>query len=915
MTARTWVNGSGLALSAANMNSLETDVQKGLDAFTAVGAITLNSWQPSTVYAVNRYVIDPNGLTVKVTTAHTSTTSYDSSKFTAVAVGASDASIAGFIGSDGSATNTALSTAISAPTRTNLLEHPHGNRGWYTTSGYNSTYDATTQRRPGYGSRKYTRSGAGQYAPFGRGAGSNTYSTTGTAQLDGLTPVTPGLGYGAGLWMKSDVSTTNAYVQLRFIDAAGIATSATKGATAPITGGGGWVYFNVYAVAPANSVKVSLEHVLDTGTDPATQAPDGTRTWATDAFMAQRDNAPLSSEYFDGDTPATATTANRWEGVPENSRSIQRVFIAGTKPLTSRTGAPPVGQGEFHVDLANHLSPSRVIGTTDDGPAFAAALGRGSFGAVRVFVPAGEYWVNSAVLMPSYSELFGAGIDISIIRLLPTAANDTWVVTNSTPTSGGNVHIRVRDLTLDWKQSTQRPGGGGGTRSSCLTLRNVQYAWIDRVKVINAGLHGIDIAQGAIDYPYFANGTDGGAEPNDPSRYVWVRNCIATGWGDDGITTHHSEYLYLENNYCYDPRDRGNCNGIEIDDGSRHVFLTNNMSSGCYGGIEIKAHANANAASDVHIKGHISTNDVRSFNFRHIGHHTGTDPVSVTAYDITASNLVSITPNNDKAFQDEATPRSLVISAYSRVSINNITSVGRNGYTTSDAAIAIQFRASNISLTGVNITGWGGAEKDISVTSGDKISFSGVNISKSAARAFYVGTGPTAVQITNVNADGPTTGAMYGIDSLTAGAVEASGISFTGYPIAVRVANTDYATSAHFYRRAIDTPAGVTRLADLDPTKDYYASTSVFAAFTDLPFQAVGGHFIEHSRITGTSVIQTLTRNTSGSSQARYWRILDYVSKAVGAWNAPIIPVAGILAAGTNPPAGAPVGSVWLVRS
>ena len=80
-----------------------------------------------------------------------------------------------------------------------------------------------------------------------------------------------------------------------------------------------------------------------------------------------------------------------------------------------------------------------------------------------------------------------------------------------------------------------------------------------------------------------------------------------------------------------------NSNGIEVDDGSRNVLLVHNSSARCFGGVEIKAHQNSSAASNVQIVGHISVNDNRSYNFRHIGHHKSTDAKSKTAFNIQAS--------------------------------------------------------------------------------------------------------------------------------------------------------------------------------------------------------------------------------------------------------------------------------------
>lgn len=89
MTSRFYTNDGGLALSAETLNSLEADVDKGLAAFSAISSMTLNSWQPDTSYTVGRYLLNPDGLVVKVLSTHKSGIAYDSSKFSIPASGPS----------------------------------------------------------------------------------------------------------------------------------------------------------------------------------------------------------------------------------------------------------------------------------------------------------------------------------------------------------------------------------------------------------------------------------------------------------------------------------------------------------------------------------------------------------------------------------------------------------------------------------------------------------------------------------------------------------------------------------------------------------------------------------------------------------------------------------------------------------
>ncbi len=173
----------------------------------------------------------------------------------------------------------------------------------------------------------------------------------------------------------------------------------------------------------------------------------------------------------------------------------------------------------------------------------------------------------------------------------------------------------MKGLAIENKTSTW------GNHSSCLTFANVTYGWVKEVEAINPGLHCFDVSSTLYNY-----GGDG-YRARGSSKYVWLDGLNGHGFGDDGITTHHSDYIFISNSHMCDPSGRAhqkgfsNSNGIEIDDGSRNVLLAGNSTARCFGGVEIKAHHNSSAASNVVIIGHISVNDNRSFNFRHIGHH------------------------------------------------------------------------------------------------------------------------------------------------------------------------------------------------------------------------------------------------------------------------------------------------------
>ena len=390
-------------------------------------------------------------------------------------------------------------------------------------------------------------------------------------------------------------------------------------------------------------------------------------------------------------------------------------------------------------------------GKTDNTLAFKKAIGNGK---VKVMVPAGVF-ITKGIQLPSYTMLVGAGKGVTTIKLHDSAKKGTRLVTNANHWKGNN-HLFVGALCLDW--NVERLGNVAktstwGNHSSCLTYANVTYGWVKDVEAMNPGLHCFDISSTLYNY------AGDGFRARGGSKYIWLDNLNGYGFGDDGITTHHSDYIFISRCHMCDPSGRAhkkgfsNSNGIEVDDGSRNVVLVNNSSSRCFGGVEIKAHENSSAASNVHIIGHISVNDNRSFNFRHIGHHKSTETESLTAYNIFAMNLVAIAPIFTELYKG-STPRGMVVSAYKNVVINHFTLIGDPCYDyKGNPAIAVQYRARNVILKNISFKDFKKAGTDIKIFGGenhaDSIQICNVISQNSAPKVIKVGSGIEDVTIEN----------------------------------------------------------------------------------------------------------------------------------------------------------------------
>jgi len=390
-------------------------------------------------------------------------------------------------------------------------------------------------------------------------------------------------------------------------------------------------------------------------------------------------------------------------------------------------------------------------GKTDNTLAFKKAIGNGK---VKVVVPAGIF-ITKGIQLPSWTMLAGAGKGVTTIKLHDSADKGTRLITNANHWNG-NHHLFVGSVSLDW--NVERLGNAAktstwGNHSSCLTYANVTYGWVQGVEAINPGLHCFDISSTLYNYAGDGYRARGG------SKYVWLNNLNGYGFGDDGITTHHSDYILISHCHMCDPSGRAhkkgfsNSNGFEIDDGSRNVLLVNNSSSRCFGGVEIKAHENSSAASNVQIVGHLSVHDNRSFNFRHIGHHKSSEAESKTAYNIIAMNLVSISPIFTELYKD-STPRGMVISAYKNVVITHFTLIGDPDYNyNGHPIIAVQYRARNVLLKHISVQDFKSAGSDIKVFGGnnraDSIQIFDVQSKNSASKIVEVGKGIQDISIEN----------------------------------------------------------------------------------------------------------------------------------------------------------------------
>lgn len=466
-------------------------------------------------------------------------------------------------------------------------------------------------------------------------------------------------------------------------------------------------------------------------------------------------------------------------------------------------------------------------GEQDSTQAFKEAVRGGN---VHVHMTAGTYKVTG-IRLPNNTVLSGEGKDITTIKFADETPAENIVITNED--MSGNAHnIGIKDFTVNgnkWRQN-KKFSASGGSLSSNVRFAGVKHGFASNIKSVDALLHGIDVTYASDDYFYEGDGVR--VNESLESRYIHIDNCEVSGFGDDGITTHHSRYLVITNNYSHHATGGGNNNGIEIDDGSQHVMLDNNMTEMNYGGIEVKAHAPASAPNNVLINNHMSIHDSRAYNLRHIGHHRAGDPKSKTAHSLMLNNCTAVEPYDNKVYPNTS-PRALIISAYRNVQVNNFSAVGDSKFTAGQPAIAVQFMSENIMLNGINVTGFKNSQADIKIfgggNRGKKITLSNINIWNSSQNIGIAGGGGIYdFRIINANLQGQGTGNGLELYNNTA---EIIGVNAENYSNSAFITNKAYKVVPTVVKGGFS--GGSTGSGAIAPRSAVIASTGNSYAYSD----------------------------------------------------------------------------------
>lgn len=314
-------------------------------------------------------------------------------------------------------------------------------------------------------------------------------------------------------------------------------------------------------------------------------------------------------------------------------------------------------------------------------------------------IPAGIYKVSAELKAYDNAVVVGAGIDKTTIRFADGMPRTSNLITNVGNTHSAhtvaNKGIHISDMTVDHNypamtDTTINPGVG--TYGCGVMLACVEDSTVKRVRSIRGYLHCIDVSASVYNDATIVHA-------QGPSKRVAIEGCIAEdSFWDDGITTHHSENITID--WCRSINKLAtisyNQNGIEIDEGSRNVTVTNCYVNGWAKGYQAKGHDTSYPAYNVTFENCTAENCNYGLDlgWTQTANYTDAKAAGIRITNFRASRLAPrYTGTDPVAFTDLL---ALNIQGYTNVVVEGITVDETDG-----GGIAIIGNATNITINGV----------------------------------------------------------------------------------------------------------------------------------------------------------------------------------------------------------------------
>jgi hypothetical protein len=348
----------------------------------------------------------------------------------------------------------------------------------------------------------------------------------------------------------------------------------------------------------------------------------------------------------------------------------------------------PVDQtGRFDRIAADAISHGAVAdGSTDTTAALQAVIDEFPI----IFLPAGVYVISDSLKIPSNRIIYGAQRDQTIIQAALSMPNNLNLIMSANTRTDGVQHtnycenIHLRSFTVDGRGDERSIVIPNDTHGCNIKLSCTRDSSIRDIRSHDGVLHNIDVCASQYE-PSWPAGSDGDVNyvPLGPSQRIVIADCIShDSVRDDPITCHDSSDILIERCRAYRTRPvtSGDIHGIEVDEGSYRVSITDCIVEDHNVGFQVKGHTNTTPSRDVHLT------RCKAFRCRASFHIYHNNPASIPAGKVSWAKNVSLIDceSHDVEPKPDVVPDDLItcsvkVSGYRNVEIRNLICRGGTG--------------------------------------------------------------------------------------------------------------------------------------------------------------------------------------------------------------------------------------------
>jgi hypothetical protein len=392
---------------------------------------------------------------------------------------------------------------------------------------------------------------------------------------------------------------------------------------------------------------------------------------------------------------------------PDGSVDVRIGDGVATWPTMARVGA---SSGALSARLDRAGVDAKDRGAIGNGIADDTAVIQGLLDNYdTVILPPGTYGISAMLRLKSGNRLIGLDRKKSIIKALPTMANNITLVGSANTRTDGVEHttyvtdIVIANLTVDGNGHARAFTVDNATHGSCIRLSTVRDALVEGVTAINGYLHCIDVCASQYE-PSWPAGSDGDVNyvVPGPSQRVIIRDCYAAdSVRDDPITCHDSSDILIERCVVERtiPLGSGDQHGIEVDEGCYRVAVTDCAVYDHNAGFQVKGHTNTTPSRDVVLT------RCRAFRCRtsfHIYHaNPSTLPVGKVSWakNVALIDCESIDPELKSVEPSDTAVEGVSVSGYRNVLIRNMVLRGGSGPYAND--VVLDFGCDDVVIDGL----------------------------------------------------------------------------------------------------------------------------------------------------------------------------------------------------------------------